>query len=231
LGQQLCQESLTLTQQLGDQYGTAIASNISGQIAYRLGKYEAARRYSQRSLAIEQEIGNRWSMGFSVTNLGNVAYALGDFDEANELFRQGLAIAEEIGDPRGIARCLNRLAKAAVALNRYDEAQRLYQRSLAYNQEIGDQLGVTISLSGLGEVARYQGERQKAKAYFDDGLRRAMTSHAIPRVIDILQEQASLLAEAGDTSWVERVNRLADDSQTPYDSLKRVVARILETTI
>ncbi len=231
LAQQLCQESLNLTQQLGDQYGTAIASNISGQIAYRLGKYEAARRYSQRSLAIEQEIGNRWSMGFSVANLGNVAYALGDFDEANELFRQGLAIAEEIGDPRGIARCLNRLAKAAVALNRYDEAQRLYQRSLAYNQEIGDQLGVTVSLSGLGEVARYQGERQKAKAYFDDGLRRAMTSHAIPRVIDILQEEASLLAEAGDTSWVERVNRLADDSQTPYDSLKRVVARILETSI
>jgi hypothetical protein len=58
-----------------------------------------------------------------------------------------------------------------------------------------------------------------------------MTIYAIPRVIDILQEEASLLAELGDTSWVERVNRLADDSQTPYDSLVRLVDRILETTV
>jgi predicted ATPase len=231
LAQQLCQESLTLTQQLGDQYGAAIANNISGQIAYTLGEYETARYFSQQSLAIEQEIGNRWSMGFSVANLGNVAYALGNFDEANELFRQGLAIAEEMGDPRGIARCLNRLAKSAVALNRYEEAKTLYQRSLGTNQEIGDQLGVTISLSGLGEVARYQGEWQRAKGYFDEALRRAMASHAIPRVIDILQQEASLLAEAGDSSWVEHVNWLADDSQTPYESLTRLVERILGVTI
>jgi hypothetical protein len=58
-----------------------------------------------------------------------------------------------------------------------------------------------------------------------------MTIYAIPRVIDVLQEEASLLAELGDTSWVERVNRLADDSQTPYDSLVRLVDRILETTV
>jgi tetratricopeptide (TPR) repeat protein len=229
--QQLCQESLALTKQLGDRYGTAISYNISGQIAYRLRQYDAAREFSQQSLAIEQEIGNRWSMGFSVANLGNVAFALDDFDEANELFRQGLTIAEEIGDPRGIARCLNRLAKSAVALNRFEEAQSLYQRSLAHNQEIGDQWGVTTSLSGLGEVARHPQQWRQAKEYFDDALRRAMTIYAIPRVIDILQEEASLLAELGDTSWVERVNRLADDSQTPYDSLVRLVDRILETTV
>ena len=229
LAQQLCRESLSLTQQLGDRYGEAIGYNISGQIAYRLGKYEAAREFSQQSLTIEQQIGNRWSMGFSVANLGNVAYALGDFDEAKSLFQQGLTIAEEIGDPRGIARCLNRLAKSAMALNRYDEAQTLYQRSLAHNQGIGDQLGVTISLSGLGEVACYQEQWRKAKAYFDDALQRAMASHAIPRVIDILQQEASLMAELGDGSWMERVNRLVDDSQTPYDSLKRLVEQILET--
>ena len=231
LAQQLCQESLTLTQELGDQYGTAIANNISGQIAYRLKQYEAARHFSQQSLAIEQTIGNRWSMGFSVANLGNVSFALGDYAEADVLFRQGLAIAEEIGDPRGIARCLNRLARTAVALEHDADAQELYERSLNLYRDIGEQFGMTTSLSGLGRVARRQQAWEQAKAYFDEALQRAWDIHAIPRVIDVLQDTAQLLAELGDDSWLQYANALMDDSQTPYDSLGRLVKRILKTAV
>lgn len=229
--QQLCQESLALTQALGDRYGEAIANNISGQLAYRLKQFEAARQFSQSSLAIEQEIGNRWSMGFSLANLGNVAYVLGDYAEADVLFRQGLAIAEEMGDPRGIARCLNRLAKTAVSLDRDADAQDLYERSFNLYRDIGEQFGMTTSLSGLGQVARRQHYWAQAKDYFDEALRRAWDIHAVPRVLDVLLDEAELLAELGDARWLEPVSHLADDGQTAYESLAQLVREILEAGV
>ena len=231
VAQALCQENLTLTQQLDDRYGMAIAHNIAGLIAYRQKQYDTARHFSQQSLAIAQEIGNRWSMGFSLAYLGNVAYVLGDYAEADALFRQGLAIAEDMGDPRGIARCLNRLARTAVALDQDEGAQKLYERSLALYREIGEQFGMTTSLSGLGRVACQQRAWQQAKDHYNEALQRAWDIHAMPRVIDILQEMAELLAELGDSSWREYVNQLADDSQTPHGSLGQIVREMLAAEV
>jgi tetratricopeptide (TPR) repeat protein len=181
-------------------------------------------------LAIEQKIGNRWSMGFSLANLGNVAYVLGDYGEANGLFQQGLAIAEAIGDPRGIARCLNRLARTAVARECDEDALALYECSLNLYRDIGEQFGMTTSLTGLGRVAWRQQRWVEAKAYYDEALIRAWEIRAAPRVIDILQEMAALLAELGASFWLERMNRLVDN-ELPTDSLEQVVAQILKTAV
>jgi tetratricopeptide (TPR) repeat protein len=222
VARQFCQQSLELCQVTGNLYGAAIANNILGQIAYRQKQYDVAQHHSRQSLRIEQSIGNRWSMGFSLTNLGNVAYALGAYEEAESLFRQSLAIGEEMGDQRGVARCLNHLAETAVAKGDHAEAEQLYQKSLEIFRDIGNQWGMTSSLKGLGNMARQQGRYEQAKAYFDDALQRAVTIQAMPRIQDILQELASLLAELGDDSWQER---LADED------LMALVEEVLTTAV
>lgn len=227
--QQLCRESLALSQAGGDQYGTAVALNILGQIAHRLGRYEAAREYCQQSLVIEQEIGNRWSLSFSLTNLGRVAFALEDYATASDLFRQSLQIREEMRDLRGAALCLNQLAETAVAQADYDEAERLYQQSLATFREIGNQWGMMTSLAGLGRLAHRQGAYAQAKTYLNDALQRAFSINAIPSVLDILQTIAGLWEQLAQVAQAEQLRHFIQTYPAEgQPALADVVAGVLE---
>lgn len=227
--QQLCHESLTLSQALGERYGAAIALNILGQISHRTGNYDAARDYCRQSLAIEQAINNRWSMTFSFFNLGRVAYETADYQEATRLFQESLQIREEIGDLRGMGLCLHQLAQTAVAQGAYSKAHSLYQRSLATFREIGNQSGMITALTGLGNIARHQSDYASAKAYYDDALRRAQTIHAVPSILDVLQEVATLCEQAGPPEMPARLHHFIHRATTQELSSQSFATLIEET--
>jgi predicted ATPase/DNA-binding CsgD family transcriptional regulator len=206
----LCRESLAITAALGDHYGRAVACNILGQAAYDRGEFAVAREWSQQSLAIEQQIGNRWSMAYSLTNLGKVAYKMGAYAEARQMFEQSLRTREEIGDARGVAICFNRLGDTAVALGDTVEAGARYAQSLARFREIGNQRGITASLINLGQLALSHGRAAAAARLYQEALRLALGTQALPQVGTIVSALAMIARLRGELALADELKQLLE---------------------
>ena len=232
---QLCYESLSLSENIGNRYSQAIAYNILGLIDHRLHDLEAAQEFCRRSLTLAKEIGNRWSMSFSLDNLGNISFALAHYEEADNLFRESLAIRETMRDRRGVAICLNALGETAMAMGELTAAQAKYQESLALFREIGNQQGMITSFIGLGDVARQQGAYEEAKAFYDSALRRAMAIDAFPRVLDILQTLITLWQATKQPEQVATIKSFIRHApvinEVPRTLLAEFVEQVLKTAV
>jgi ATP/maltotriose-dependent transcriptional regulator MalT len=223
----LCQESLHLTQALGELYGQQVACNILGQAVYSNGDFATAKQWFQLGLTLSQQIGNSWSLAFSLTNLGKVAYALGEYAEARRLLEEGLRIREATGDPRGVAICFNRLGDTAVALQEYSQAEACYTQSLALYREIGNQWGIAAALTNLGRLAQLQGRLPEAARSLQEALRLAIATQSAPQVMALCAAFADLLRSNGETAWADELMRYATLEHETLDACLDHAERIL----
>lgn len=220
-------ESLALTEALGDQYGRAVTFNVLGQAAYDQGQYEAAQTYSQQSLRIEQQLGNQWSMAFSLTNLGKVAYITGNYAEARWFFNESLRIRQALGDVRGVATCVSRLGETAIALGDVVEARERYAQSLAMFRTIGNQWGVVAALTDLGQLALAQGDIAGALPIIQAALREAIEIESVPQIVTLLATCAPLIHQRGHEEWAEALEQVLASAATQLAAYMPHVQRLL----
>jgi tetratricopeptide (TPR) repeat protein len=68
------EESLAISQQLGNRRGIAASVNNLANVASEQGDFATAQKLYEESLAIKRELGDRWGISASLNNLGNLSY-------------------------------------------------------------------------------------------------------------------------------------------------------------
>ncbi|MFB2982456.1 CHAT domain-containing protein [Microseira sp. BLCC-F43] len=143
------QNSLALTQKIGDIIGKATSINNLGNAHYSLEQYQQAIKYYRQSLAIAKSIGDSSQEAKSLNNLGNAFCSLSQYHEAIKYHQQSLLISQQIGDYYTKASSLNNLGNAYSFLGQYQRAIDYYQQSLNTFRGIGVRSDVALENLGI----------------------------------------------------------------------------------
>jgi predicted ATPase/DNA-binding winged helix-turn-helix (wHTH) protein len=164
------QESLTLYQQIGDQWGIGASLNALAISARDRGDYVCARENFEKSLASWRALSDRLAIARCLHNLANVVKVEGDYSSASAALSEAASIFEELGDRSGAAWSINQLGDIARDKGELKVAHDLYQRAISRFREAEDRWGLARSLTDLGQIDCEQGEHQKARAEYHEAL-------------------------------------------------------------
>ncbi|NJL10207.1 MAG: CHAT domain-containing protein, partial [Calothrix sp. SM1_7_51] len=156
------QQSLAISQQIGDKAVESPTLNNIGAVYGSLGQYQKALDYYQQSLAIRKQRGDKSGEGTILSNIGKVYHNLEQYQTALDLLQQSLAIFQQIDDKYSEGTILNNIGKVYGSLGQYQKALDYYQQSLAISQQIGDKPGEGVSFNNIG--AAYIAQRQYSQA-------------------------------------------------------------------
>ncbi len=90
------QESLKISEEIGDRKGGGTTLNNIGGVYYALGMYQKAIEQYQESLKIREEIGDRGGLQVVSANIGWSYRSLGEFELAFEYFKRSIDLAETL---------------------------------------------------------------------------------------------------------------------------------------
>ena len=159
---ELAEESLALSQALGDRRGTAIALRDVGAAAVRAGDYETARRSYEESAALFDELGERRLFSTAIANLGDLAFREGAFERAAELTGETLALQRELGALFGASISLITLGFIGLADGNDDAAFVALQEGMLLAHELGSTDNLGYAFEGLGGVAAAREDWRRA---------------------------------------------------------------------
>lgn len=209
----LYQESLKISQDLGDKKAISRSLHQLGTLAQATGDLDEARKLYQQSLKIKNDLGDKSGVSTSLHQLGTLAYATGDLDEARRLYQQSMKIDQDLGDKSGVSKSLHQQGMLAKATGDLDGARRLYQQSLKIKHDLGDKNGVSTSLHALGVLAQAMGDLDEARKLY--------------------QESMKIFQDLGDKSGVSKslhqLGRLAQDTGD-LDEARRLYQESLKIT-
>jgi len=154
----LCEQSLRLHRQLGDQHGTATALHGLGRVANMGGNYVAARTMYQESLAIYRALDDRWSLAYTNLYLGLVTYFEGNVLDARPLIEESLTTFRTLGATWDIANTLFVRATLPMFLGDYEAAGAAAEESLAIMRSLGDRRGLARASLILAHIAIERGD-------------------------------------------------------------------------
>jgi tetratricopeptide (TPR) repeat protein len=166
----LYEDALSMSRELGDQRGIAVALGNLGMVALEQGDHKAAIARHEEGLAIWHELGDRQGIARTLNALGNAAYSQGD-RRARSLYEQSLAIHRELGNHRGIALSLGCLAMFSSNCDKdYSTARSLHNQALVIHRELGDRWGIAWTLCELGIVAFEQSDYPASRTLLAESL-------------------------------------------------------------
>jgi tetratricopeptide (TPR) repeat protein len=163
-------QSLSLNEELGDDWGIAAALNALAVSAWDRGDYFSAQSNFERSLACWRRLPDRLAIARCLHNLANVVKVRGDYPRAQSASREATNIFEELGDRGGAAWSINQQGDIAHEQGDLAAARELYQHALSLFREAGDQWGSARSLTDLGSIDCEQGEHLAAHAAYSEAL-------------------------------------------------------------
>jgi DNA-binding SARP family transcriptional activator len=128
----LCEESLTLCREVGDERSIAGALTSLGMVALARGDQTRAEQACHQSLEIRRALGDRGGMAHSLTILGGIFLERGEVDAAMDAYREALALRRETGDSGGTPGPLEGLAAVAAIRGDAAMAVRLFDAAAAF---------------------------------------------------------------------------------------------------
>jgi non-specific serine/threonine protein kinase len=158
----LFDESLTISEELGDAAGTARSLLSLGTIAAEQGDQERAIELSQRAADLYEESDDRRGHALAISNLGGIALERGEYAKAAELSEQAFGLFETLEDSEGMAFALVNQGFAALSEHKHDRAVELLRQALRrlaeleFKDVIGycfEGLAAVLGLTGRGEEA------------------------------------------------------------------------------
>ena len=162
----LLQQSLAITQQIGDKSGEGSTLNNMGEISRMRGDYDNALDFLKQSLAITQQIGDKSGEGRTLNNLSQIYSARGDYDTALDFLKQSLAIQQQIGDVAGLCATLFNIGhihlqneEVAEAIQTWITVYGIAQKINLANvlqalEELAEGIGLEGSLQGWERLAQ-----------------------------------------------------------------------------
>jgi predicted ATPase/DNA-binding winged helix-turn-helix (wHTH) protein len=162
--------SLSLYEELGDQWGIAASLNALAITERDRGDYSSAESNFERSLACWRLLPDRSATARCLHNLANVVKIRGDYTRARSALREATEIFEELGDRSGAAWSINQQGDIAREQGDLTDARELYQQALSAFRETGDQWGSARSLTDLGYIDCEQGKHSTAHAAYREAM-------------------------------------------------------------
>jgi tetratricopeptide (TPR) repeat protein len=201
----LYQQSMKISQELGDKSGVSRSLHLLGWLAQITGDLDEAKRLYLESLKISQELEDRSGVSRSLHLLGMMAQDAGDLDEARRLYLESLKIVQDLGDKNGFSRSLGQLGNLAYDRGDLDEARRLYLESLKIFQDMGDKSGVSILLGQLGNLAYDRGDLEEARRFYQESLKISQDLGDKSGVSGSLHQLGMLAQATGDLDEARRL--------------------------
>jgi len=90
--QQLMEESLSISREIGQQLWVTICLEFMGHISISRGRYEAAQSYLQEALNLANQLGNKNDVSYLLVGLGEAALGLGNLQAARNYLLEALEI-------------------------------------------------------------------------------------------------------------------------------------------
>lgn len=181
----------------GQPIDRARALNNLGAIHDLLGDLEQAAAYLNESLALRRQIDDRGGIAYCLVNLGAIAMARGQLAEARQLVDDGLALLRQVGEQMAVGAALGMLAEIALKAGDRAEARRRLSDSLAVRRQIGDRGGAAWALRLLGDLEAQDGYPTAAWALYREALAIERERANTPRLREVLDAFARLLAAQG----------------------------------
>src|SRR6266699_3352694 len=155
----LCEESLALYRELGDQRGIAFSLGTLGNIAWVRSDPATARSLLEEALALFREVDDQEYAAYSLFSLGLVASSRGEYTRACALYEESVAIHRQLRNKRGTALSLSQLAQALFD-SQADQAsvRSLVEECLVLSKEVGFKEGIAAAQCLLGQLALGQGD-------------------------------------------------------------------------
>jgi non-specific serine/threonine protein kinase len=166
----LLEESLALSQTLGDQQGLAYALVFLGLVVLSLGDHARTSELLSAGLTAAQAIGDTRAIAKALHGLGMVAYYQGDAARAAAHYTESLALFQQLGDLLNIGLLLGNLGVVALARGDYQRARALFEKDLALCRQLRNRRGVAWDLYYLGTLALEEGDAAQARALYDESL-------------------------------------------------------------
>jgi predicted ATPase/class 3 adenylate cyclase len=212
----LFEESLAITQALGDTDHRAQALRGLGHVARLQGDSTQAAALYQESLALLRTLGDAAATAWALTGLGNLALNQGDTAAAQEYLQESFAIHRARGDKRSISAALGNLGEVARSQGDYQQAAIYYNESFSLAQELHHKAGMATALQNLGHMALHQRDNPQAAACFRAGLALGQELGIDHRIAACLAGLAGVAVADGKS---ERATRLLGASEALLDAI------------
>src|SRR3990172_7701870 len=123
-----------------------------GMLAAHQGDGAVAPLRLQESIAQFRQMGDKRGLAYALSFLGTVTRWRGELAEARAALEESVALFRDIGDQWGAA------------------ARPWLEESVAILREVGDKSFIGLPLIYLGDIARRQGDYERAAALYEEGL-------------------------------------------------------------
>ena len=196
-----------------------------GQLAYRQGAFDGAKRAFEESLELYRELGDPTGIARAIGELGSVAYSEGDYDRAAALYEESAELFRRAGDRSRLASVLANLGAIANVQRDYEGGRRLMEEAVAIHREFDAKDDVALTLHNLGRVALHQGRYADAAEL----LRESLTLSSELRFKEMIAyglEAVSELAAAADATeraaqLLGAADGLLDETGVVFDTDER----------
>ncbi len=196
--QRLLSESVTLSRELGDDWGLARSLGIVGLVLQEQGELAAGRSRIEEGLALCRQLGRTWDLARLLLNAGLTARRQGNYPQAAALYQEGLTLARELGDRYLIAYGLTYSGGIAIYQGDLVQTAAVMQEGLTLARELGDKRFITDGLCNLGYIAFVQGDLVQAAALTQEGLTLARELGHKPSLAYHLNTLAQIVYAQGD---------------------------------
>ncbi len=166
----LCESSLGIMREEGNDDGTAQALREVAVAAARTGDMKRAALLDEEALGLFRSLGDRRGTALVVRHRGVLAQWQGNLEEAALFYRDSLELFRELGNKRDMAGTLNNLALISLQHEDIAEATRHHRESLMLYRQVGDRQGMSRGLNGLGMLAMRRGDYEDASTLYMEGL-------------------------------------------------------------
>lgn len=170
--------ALKLAQEAKLELSAALALDILGIIALRMGEFERASHHFQQVLAIHKKTGRIEQRGRAAIGLlGRLATEQGRYDVALQNGQSYLQSCQAVDDRRSTAQAQHYLARLWMLLGDFEPAIALETQSIESSSAIGDRELTSLSLHTRAAARRALGQLAEA-------LEDATESTALARTLD-----------------------------------------------
>ncbi len=198
----LCEESLALFRELGDQHGMATALHMLGAVALARSHYTKARQLFEEAMVLFQEVGDTWRKARALAQWGRIFTHQGKYAHARSLLEESLVHFRALGDKNRIGYSLYLLARVLfLAQDDPARARTLAEESLSFFRQVGADWLVSFALSLMGQLALQEGDVAQARELAEESLmlfrkigHRQGTSESLSLLAQVVAAQGDYMA-------------------------------------
>ncbi|WP_268830986.1 response regulator [Pseudoalteromonas sp. Of5H-6] len=229
--EEMLHTALKAFNELGDEYGVALAHADLGVLYTETKKPELAKASYQAAITYYEAQNDVRHLSYEYVNLALLSYSLDQLDVAEKEANFALYYAEKAQNPANVMEAQYTLAQIFFAQGRLVEALANAEQSLAASRLMHEQKKERMSLRLLALIEAAQGNIQQAREYDSQNLeaqKRLMNDDVLKRINDYRAKyEASELSREVEVLKQEQKLQLLKEEQRSQLQLLGVIIALL----